>query len=130
MTHVRFTAAVAAAFTLALGGPALAESNNLAAVEAPPLARVLQGGGVTAGTGSEAYSAFASNRSTAVVAGTDLLVPTDGGDGSAQTADSLPPGAMEGTVAYAQAQSVARYFAERDGRTRLATRRPADVSRG
>ena len=74
MKHTRLAAAAAFALTLALGGAAQAESNNLAAVEAPPVAHVLRGGGVPVDVGSEAYPAFSAARSVPVVAGTDLLV--------------------------------------------------------
>jgi hypothetical protein len=129
MTRIRFAAAVAATLVLGLGGPALAESNTPAAVETPPAAQVIQGGGIEAGGGSEAYPAFAAARSTVVTAGDGLLLPGNG-DGPVQTAASLPRGAMEGTVAYAQALSVARFLAEREGHTRLAARHPADAPRG
>ena len=69
MTHVRFAAAVAVALTLGLGAAARAESNNLAAVETLPAAQVIQGGGMEASGGSEAYPAFAAARSTVVTAG-------------------------------------------------------------
>ena len=129
MTRIRFAAAVAATLALALGGPALAESNNPAAVETPPVAQVVRGSSIGAGGGSEAYPAFAAGRSTVVIAGDDLLLPGNG-DGAVQTAASLPHGAMEGTVAYAQAQSVARFLAGREERTRLAARQPGDGPRG
>ena len=129
MTHVRFAAAVAASLSLGLGAAARAEGNNPAAVETPPAAQVIQGGGIEAGGGSEAYPAFAAARSTAVIAGDILLLPGNG-DGPVQTAASLPRGAMEGTAAYAQAQSVARFLAGREEGARLAARHPAGAPRG
>ena len=126
MTHTRFTAAVAAMLTLALGGDAMAEGNNIAAVETPQVAQTLYGAGIADGGGSEAYPAFNAGRSVAVVAGDGVLLPANG-DGPVQTAASLPRGAMDGTVAYAQAQSVARFLAGRQGQTRLAMRHPADA---
>ena len=38
------------------------------------------------------------------------ILPTDGNEGVVQTANSLPRGAEEGTVTYAQAQSVNRWM--------------------
>lgn len=111
MTHIRLVAAVAATF--ALGAAAHAESNNLAAVETPPATRIVQGGGTAADRGSDAYPAFIAPRSVPIVAGTDLLLPGNG-DVPVQTAASLPRGFSVGTVAYAQARSMARYLAERE----------------
>ncbi len=129
MTHIRFAAAVAAMLTvgLGLGRTALAESNNLAAVETPPSAQTLYGGGLAASGGSEAYPAFNAAGSVAIVAGADPFLPSNGSEGAVQTAASLPRGAMVGTVAYAQARSVARFLAERDGRARLVARQPVDA---
>ncbi len=59
-----------------------------------------------------------------MVAGADPFLPSNG-EGIVQTAASLPPGAMVGTVAYVQARSVARFLTERDGRARLIARQPA-----
>ena len=115
------TFAAAAALTLILGNAAMAESNNLASVESPQTPSVVQGGGTAAGGGSEAYPAFAAAQSVPVSAGADLLLPANGSEGVLQTAASLPRGFSEGTVAYAQAQSVARFFAERERRARFAT---------
>lgn len=53
-------------------------------------------------------------RTASVVAGADLVLPASGSEGAVQTAASLPIGASDGTVAYAQAQSVARYLAARE----------------
>ena len=119
MTHTRLAAA--AALTLALGGSAWAEG-DLAAVETPPLARVLRGGGLPVDVGRETYPAFdAVARSVSVVSGTDLLLPTNSSEGAVQTAAALPRGAMDGTAAsvqqaqsteaHAYAQSVPRHFA-------------------
>ena len=38
-------------------------------------------------------------------------VPMTGSQGGVETANSLPRGFQEGTVAYAQARSIQRYFA-------------------
>ena len=101
MNPIRF--AIAAALTFALGGSALA-----------------------ADSGSEAYPAAA--RPVPVVSGENLLLPGNG-DVSVQTANSLPRGAMEGTVAYAQAQRTARYVAAREQR-RLASQGLGGSPRG
>lgn len=53
-------------------------------------------------------------RTSSVVAGVDLVLPANGSEGAVQTAASLPSGFSDGTVAYAQAQSVARYLAARE----------------
>lgn len=102
MMYDRLAAAAAFALTLALGGGARAE---------------------------DAYPVFPTARPVPVVSGEALLLPANG-DLAPQTANSLPRGAMEGTVAYAQAQVAARYFAERAGRTQLAAQRPAGVQGG
>ena len=104
MNNARF-AAIAAALTFALGGSALA------------------------GGGSDAYPAFAAAQPVPVVSGENLLLPGNG-DVSVQTANSLPRGAMEGTVAFAQAQSVARFFAAREERARLASQGLRGLPRG
>ena len=103
MNHTRF-AAVAAALSFALGGSALAQG------------------------GSDAYPAAAS-RPVPVVSGETLILPGNG-DVSVQTANSLPRGAMEGTVAYTQAQRTARYFAAREERNRLALQGARGLPRG
>ena len=103
MNHTRFAAA--AALTFAFGGSALAEG------------------------GSQAYPAFATAQPVPVVSGENLLMPGNG-DVSVQTANSLPRGAMEGTVAYTQAQRTARYFAARKERGHLAAQGPSGLPRG
>ena len=103
MSPIRFAAA--AALTLALGGSALA-----------------------ADSGSQAYPATAA-QPVPVVAGESLLLPGNG-DVSVQTANSLPRGAMEGTVAYTQAQRAARHFAAREQRNRLAAQGLRGLPRG
>ena len=103
MNPTRFAAA--AAFTFALGGSALA-----------------------ADSGSQAYPAAAAHP-VPVVSGENLLMPGNG-DVSVQTANSLPRGAMEGTVAYTQAQRTARYFAAREERNRLALQGARGLPRG
>jgi hypothetical protein len=64
-----------------------------------------------ADTGSDAYPDLAGRPSwIETVGGSD--VPVTGSEGVVQTANSLPRGFEEGTVAYAQAQSVRRYLAQ------------------
>ncbi len=126
----RATSAAAAGLTLFLCGGAMAESNNLASVETPPTPRLLLGGGAAAEGGSESYPSFVASQSVPVTAGTDLLLPTNGSEGPAQTAASLPPGFSEGTLAYAQAQLLARFMAEREARARFAARPQTKASPG
>ncbi len=52
-----------------------------------------------ADTGSAAYPDLAGHPSWAVVAGGTDAFPTNGSEAAVQTANSLPRGAMEGTVA-------------------------------
>ena len=61
---------------------------------------------VLSDTGSEAIPVYGP-RVTMVTQG-DVL-PTNGSDGIVQTANSLPRGFEDGTVAYAQAQSMQRW---------------------
>ena len=103
MNPTRFAAA--AALTFALGGPALAEG------------------------GSEAYPAAAA-QSVPMVAGAGIVLPGNGSEAAVQTAASLPRGFSEGTAAYTQAQSVARYFAAREERNRLASQGLRGLPRG
>ncbi len=58
-------------------------------------------------TGSQAYPSF-TGPSVVVTAGGTL--PTNGSEGIVQTANSLPRGFEDGTVAYAQAQSMDNYL--------------------
>jgi len=44
------------------------------------------------------------------------VLPTDGSEGAVQTANSLPRGAEEGTVVYAQARSVSTWMLAHSGR--------------
>ena len=87
-----------------------------------------------ADTGSIAYPALAGRPSQVVTVGGPDGVPLTGSQAGVETANSLPRGFQEGTVAYAQQQSVQRYLAARQGgqptrlaRTRLA---PSSNSRG
>ena len=102
MTPTRFAAA--AALTFALGGPALAEDG-----------------------GSEAYPAA---QPVPVVAGAGIVLPGNGSEAAVQTAASLPRGFSEGTAAYMQAQSVARFFAAREAHNRLASQGLHGLPRG
>ena len=87
-----------------------------------------------ADTGSIAYPDLAGRPSQVVTAGGPDGVPMTGSQAGVETANSLPRGFQDGTVAYAQQQSVQRYLAARQGgqptrlaRTRLA---PSSNSRG
>ncbi len=64
-----------------------------------------------ADTGSQAYPNLAGRASEVVTAGGSDTVPMTGSQGGVETANSLPRGFEQGTVAYAQQQSVQRYFA-------------------
>lgn len=124
--------AAAAALTVAAAGHAMAaEGNNLAAVETPQVARPILGGGISAAGGAEAYPTFTATASVPVFAGADAVLPIGGSESAVQTAASLPRGFSDGTVAYAQAQSVRRYLAEQDTRARrFAARRDAAGHQG
>lgn len=61
---------------------------------------------VLSDTGSESAPAYGPG--VTVLTQGDVL-PTNGSEGVVQTANSLPPGFEDGTVAYAQAQSVQRW---------------------
>lgn len=71
-----------------------------------------------------------SNAATCDAAGQLDAVPPTGSEGAIQTTNSLPRGFSDNTVAYAQARSVGRFFAERGEHVRLATPRLADAHRG
>lgn len=71
-------------------------------------------------TGSAGY--FRSPRPVAALANDELL-PQSGSEVPVQTANSLPRGAEEGTVAYAQARAVQRWMLAHQGSgLRLASR--------
>ena len=69
-------------------------------------ARSLVADQVLSDTGSESTPTYGPG--VTVVTQGDVL-PTDGSEGIVQTANSLPVGSEEGTVAYAQAQSMQRW---------------------
>ena len=80
-------------------------------------------------TGSAAYPDFTGRSSWTVAAGGADALSANGSEGAVQTAKSLPQGFAEGTVAYAQAQSVRRYLARQEtGQARMAER--ARILRG
>ena len=83
-----------------------------------------------ADTGSAAFPDLTGRISQAALAGGPNTVATAGSEGTVQTAASLPRGFSDGTVAYTQAQSVARFLTGREERARLATRHPAEAHRG
>ena len=62
-------------------------------------------------TGSAAYPDLSDRPSWVVTAGGPGGVPMTGSQAGVETANSLPRGFQDGTVAYAQARSVQRYFA-------------------
>lgn len=57
--------------------------------------------------GSQGYPSYSGSPVIVTAGGT---LPTNGSQGAVQTANSLPRGFENGTVAYAQAQSVNRYL--------------------
>ena len=76
-------------------------------------------------TGAEAYPNLAGRPAqTATVGGPDS-VPMTGSESTVQTANGLPRGFAEGTAAYAQAQSVQRYFAAAAERRAVSAQRSA-----
>ena len=76
---------------------------------------------VLSDTGSQATPSYGPG--VTVLTQGDVL-PTDGSNGVLQTANSLPPGFEDGTVAYAQAQSVQHWVLAHQATsvTRLAAR--------
>ena len=80
-----------------------------------------------ADTGSHAYPDLAGRPSQVVTAGGFGVVPITGSQAGVNTANSLPRGFQDGTVAYAQQQSVLRYLAAQQAAqaTRLARTTPA-----
>jgi hypothetical protein len=78
------------------------------------------------GTGSEAYPDLTGRPFWVVTVGSPDRVPMTGSEAGVETANSLPRGFAEGTVAYTQAQSLQRYVAQnaagptRQARTALA----------
>jgi len=79
---------------------------------APGMTTYVQPGAFAPDTGSAAYPDLAGRPSQVVTAGGPDEVPATGSEGSVETANSLPRGAMDGTVAYAQERSVQRYLAQ------------------
>jgi hypothetical protein len=71
-----------------------------------------------ADTGSNAYPA--PNQALSFPQTGEALLPSYGSEGAVQTANSLPANFEVGTVAYAQAQSVKRWFAQQDTNRRFA----------
>jgi hypothetical protein len=83
-----------------------------------------------ADTGSANYPDLSGRPAQVAAAGGLEAVPINGSEGVVQTAASLPRGFSNGTMAYVQAHSVARSFAEREGNGRLAAPRLAGAHRG
>ena len=83
-----------------------------------------------ADTGSANYPDLRGRPSETATADHLDAAPAAGSEGSVQTANSLPRGFSDGTVAEAQARSVARFFAERAGPLRLAAPGLAGAHRG
>ncbi len=83
-----------------------------------------------ADTGSAAYPDLAGRSSQVVTAGNSDLLPTVGSEGAVQTANSLPHGFEDGTVALGQAQSVQRYLAQQQAVAQTRTARMASARSG
>lgn len=75
---------------------------------------VVRNAPLVADTGSSAYPEMPSAFAFAPTGGP--VIEASGQESVVQTAQSLPQGALDGTVAYAQQQSVARYFAQQAAR--------------
>lgn len=69
---------------------------------------------------SENYVDLSSRPSQSAAASHLDAMPETGSEGTIQTANSLPRGFSDGTVAYAQARSMARFFAGREAHSRIA----------
>ncbi len=69
-----------------------------------------------ADTGSAAYPNFVGRPGSDLPNLVGEVLPTNGSEGAVQTANSLPRGAEEGTVAYAQARSVNTWMMAHSGR--------------
>jgi hypothetical protein len=110
---------IAAVSALALAGigQARAESNGLSAVEQPATTGAILSAPPLRDSGSETYQGL-GGPSVPIVSG--QVLPPNGSEGIVQSANSAPPGFMNGTPEYAYAQSVQRYFAERADHERLA----------
>ncbi len=65
--------------------------------------------------GSNQYPHVAGRPGTNLTALDNEVLPTNGSEGPVQTANSLPRGFEEGTVAYAQAQSVHNWMMAHSG---------------
>ena len=82
-----------------------------------------------ADTGSAAYPEVAGRPSWVALAGGPDGMPASGSEGTVQTANSLPPGALGSPAAYAQGWLMQRYLAQQAiGRTQIA--QPAQVPGG
>lgn len=70
-----------------------------------------------ADTGSDAYPNVSGRPGSDLPSLLAEVLPTNGSEGAVQTANSLPVGAEEGTVAYAQARSVQAWMLAHSGRS-------------
>ena len=86
-----------------------------------------------ADSGSAAYPDLNGRPSWIAAAGGLNEVPPNGSEGAVQTANSLPRGSSEGTVAYTQARSVQQYLTRQEiGQPRIVrtSRVPQSEPRG
>ena len=81
-------------------------------------------GPMTADVGSTQYPSTVGRPGTVLTALNNDVLPVNGSDGPVQTANSLPRGFEQGTVTYAQAESVNRWMIAHSGvgMTRTASR--------
>lgn len=119
----KFVFAAALALTLA-SGQAFAEGEG----NGEPFffhadGQVTDGRAVVADTGQDHYPDLTGN--SAQPSSMAQLEPAFGAEAPIQTASSLPRGSGDGTVAYAQAESVKRHFAARPTPTRVLDARVA-----
>ena len=75
----------------------------------PGVTTVTTGMAVPSGANDDPFP-FRANGILITKAMSDRVLPTNGAEGSVQSANSIPPGANSGTGAYAENQTVQRYF--------------------
>ncbi len=110
----KFVLAAAMALSFSAGAAVAEGEGNGEPFPFRAVAQITTGSTFVAGTGSDAYPQPMDNMVQRSSLG--QLEPAPGSEAPVQTALSLPRGAVEGTVIYAQAQSVGRYQAARSER--------------
>ena len=109
---INLVAAVAALSLFTLAAQAEGEGNGDPFPFRAPASTFVANGSGPADTGSAAYPDLTGRPAQVVTAGGVAGVPMTGSESPVQTANSLPRGFVDGTVAYAQAQSERRWFAD------------------